>query len=307
MRIAAVTMVFNEQVFLPIWLTHYGQAVGYQNLFVIDDGSDDGSTSDSRILNIIRRPRGELDEAYRARLISRFHEKLLKHYDVVIFTDADELIVVDPDVDQSIASYLESRDFGFLNPIGLNVVHRVEREPPINLGKPLLAQRRYMKFSPWYSKPAIARIPMDWLPGFHRCRSPQRFDRNLLLFHLRSMDVGVARERLRTLNSIVRSLDSRSRGYSRHFAMSEAEYFRQYIPNDADFRQAGEAEMDLYALGIEPSPERSLVRVPGRFRKCIVLSEPGAPESPASPGMNEALLRSLFDEADARAKASDPT
>jgi len=43
-----MTMVFNERIFLPIWLAHYGVQFGYENLFIIDDGSNDGS----RVLSI---------------------------------------------------------------------------------------------------------------------------------------------------------------------------------------------------------------------------------------------------------------
>ena len=62
MKIAVVTMVFNEREFLPIWLRHYGPQVGYENLFVIDDGSTDGSTNNECIINLIKKPHGVFDE-----------------------------------------------------------------------------------------------------------------------------------------------------------------------------------------------------------------------------------------------------
>jgi hypothetical protein len=50
-EVAAIAMVFNEPVFLPIWLAYYGVELGYENLFVIDDGSNDGFVCDGRIVN----------------------------------------------------------------------------------------------------------------------------------------------------------------------------------------------------------------------------------------------------------------
>ena len=87
MNVAAITMVFNEACFLPVWLKHYGSQLGYGNLFVIDDGSTDGSTANLAIANLITKKRCLFDEDARAQLISRFHEELLHLYDVVLYAD----------------------------------------------------------------------------------------------------------------------------------------------------------------------------------------------------------------------------
>jgi hypothetical protein len=55
-RIAAVTMAYNEAVFLPVWRRHYGAAVGEHNLFVLDHGSNDGSTDRLGAVNRVRVP-----------------------------------------------------------------------------------------------------------------------------------------------------------------------------------------------------------------------------------------------------------
>ena len=122
MKIAAATMVFNERIFLPIWLDHYGAQLGYENLFIIDDGSTDGSTSDKRIVNLVKKNRNLLDENDRVNLVSSFHEKLLDYYDIVIYTDSDEIIVVDPIVQMSLRDYLVMSDFTYKTVTGLNVL-----------------------------------------------------------------------------------------------------------------------------------------------------------------------------------------
>ncbi|MGI4940925.1 MAG: glycosyltransferase family 2 protein, partial [Janthinobacterium lividum] len=70
MRIAALTMVWNEPFFLPLWLRHYGRHLGPQNCFVLDHGSDDGSTEHLGGACRVLLPRTPLDEEKRARAVS---------------------------------------------------------------------------------------------------------------------------------------------------------------------------------------------------------------------------------------------
>ncbi|MBV8156265.1 MAG: hypothetical protein JO278_01335, partial [Dyella sp.] len=63
-KVAAFTMVYNESLNLPIWLRYYGSLLGRENLFVLDDGSDDRST-ETLSCNRIRLPRCDKDEVRR--------------------------------------------------------------------------------------------------------------------------------------------------------------------------------------------------------------------------------------------------
>ena len=103
MRIAALTMSWNEAYFLPIWLRHYAGQLGAANCFVIDHGSDDGSTDSLGDASRIRMPRTPLDETRRADCVSHVAAGLLAYYDVVLHTDVAELLVADPLVAASAA------------------------------------------------------------------------------------------------------------------------------------------------------------------------------------------------------------
>ena len=81
MKIAALTMVFNERHLLPIWVHHYGSAIGRENLYVVDDGSDDGSTSGLGDVKVMRRSRGLLDENKRVNMIGGIQAELLTRHD----------------------------------------------------------------------------------------------------------------------------------------------------------------------------------------------------------------------------------
>lgn len=291
MAIAAITMAYNESAFLPIWVNHYGSALGESNLFVIDDGSTDGSASANGAYNYLRKERAAFDEDDRALLIGEFHRQLLSAYDIVIFTDVDELIVVDPKLGLSLSDYLARESFDYKTTVGFNVIHDTKGELPISLDKPLFAQRRYAQFSIGYCKPLVSKVPMSWGAGFHFVRgSGARYDVNLLLFHLRAMDWEIARTRFRKLNGLAWSNNSLSKRHGDHFRLDESAYMKRFFstPDSAlakartDFDFVGETVRDPRVYD-DPAFE-ILVRLPHRFENSIVLrpSSSGTDERPRS-------------------------
>ncbi len=290
-------MVYDEPFFLPVWLRHYGEEFGYENLYVIDDGSTDGSTGNVRA-GVMRRPRGLLDENERADLVSLIQMALLRHYDVVIYTDVDELIIVDPANGMSLRRYLEAQPpFEFKNVVGFNVLHRTSREPAIDLARPIFHQRRYVQFSIRYSKPLVTRTPLRWATGFHEAWGRARhFDLNLFLFHLRTVDMAIALDRLQNRKAIQFSERSLRKGHSVHFRLPERQYLEKigYPLDDAAFRMA-ETDMEVVPPLLEallngsipyhamPEP---ILEVPARFADALIL---GAP-SPAPVGAPKPLV-----------------
>jgi len=278
-EVAAITMVFNEPVFLPIWLNYYGAELGYENLFIIDDGSNDTSLHDKRIVNLISRKRGVLDEELRAETISYFHEELLGHYNQVLYTDVDEFIVAEPNLKKSLEEYLISRHESWINPVGLNVLHRRSEEGPLDLTKPLFSQRSYVQFTEWYCKPVISRVPMRWKPGFHFADRPPCCVTDLFLFHLRAMDYDIARERIKKFESVSFSEESLRQGFGLHFRMEEQSYLDLYFSRpEADF-DAARPEIDfadqLSKIGKPRTGAQPLARVGARFRDAIILAGAG--------------------------------
>jgi hypothetical protein len=313
MNLAVITMVFNEEVFLPIWLNHYGQRVGYENLFVIDDGSNDNSTGNPAIVNLIRKCHGALDEDDRARMIGYFHGELLQHYDIVIYTDADELIVVDSKDGAPFGPFLTRLGRDVLGLIGFNVVQRVSNEPAIDLAAPLFAQRRFVTFSRSYCKPLIARRPMQWAAGFHTCSADPAYDPRVLMFHLRAMDIGISRARIRTLNAVRLSDNALRKGHDVHFGLKEVEYLDRLFAQYADAFDKAPDDFDAFAATIgntrDPVQRRrlfeqqhkSMHRIPDRLRNVINLaaSNPGQ-GAPAPMRTNPVFGKKVIDEMFAR-------
>lgn len=269
-------MVFNEKFFLPIWLSHYGRLFGDENCFVIDDGSDDGSVEESRIFNLISKKRSFLDEEDRAMIVSYFHAELLKYYDCVIYTDTDELIVIDPRVGMSLMDYLSIQSFSHKTPIGFDVLQRTSQETTIDRGLNLFEQRQYVRFSYGYCKTLVSTQPILWGAGFHYSNVPPAYDGNLYLFHLRGIDYSYSRERILQLNQIRFSESALKAQHGVHFRWNESKYLEHlYGTPDAIFENALQGELldNIGAFELDPSV---VAAIPERFRNVIALSGPAA-------------------------------
>ena len=72
-KVACVMMQKDEAILLEPWLTYHGHLFGLENLFVIDDGSDDGSTTGLGPVRVMRQAKADLDEEARARRMLTWH------------------------------------------------------------------------------------------------------------------------------------------------------------------------------------------------------------------------------------------
>jgi hypothetical protein len=204
MNALAFTMVYNDSVNLPIWLEYYGRNFGPENLLILDHGSTDGSTRDLALYNHMRIPRDEFNEGVRCKLVNSIQQGLQPYYDMILFSDCDEIIVPDPHKYSSLLDYLDyfvASDMLSVSPLGLNVVHMPEIEPDFVPGKPVLDQRKYVWFSSHYCKPLLVKVPVTWNLGFHGCTGCHcavrpHVDSDLYLFHLKNIDKAASLKRL---------------------------------------------------------------------------------------------------------------
>ncbi len=219
LRIAAITFCRDEGRMLPLWVKYYGEQLGVENLYVVDDNSEDGSTDDLPC-DVLHIPpiRGGKFNSTRMAMVGNLGRSLLQLYDVVMFCDTDEFIVPDPDKYAGLVPYIEAKTAEGVEAvasIGLNVVHDVGTEPPLDLTKPLLGQRQLAKFLPLMCKPAIKWVPAHWTTGTHGIRTPYRVDPDLWMFHMKFGDRDHLQEaadhRLRMVEADGRSHDTQWR------------------------------------------------------------------------------------------------
>lgn len=192
--LACVTMVYNEPDMLLLWLRHYGRQGGSAACYVIDHGSDDGSTEALGTATRLRLARSPLDEVWRAAHVGRVCAGLLRQYDYVAYIDADELLVADPARWDSLLDYVNDTPAPVTTAFGMNLLHRMGDEAEWDQGRPILAQRRWTFPLAAMCKPALIGQPVAWSPGFHSADAPIVFG-GLLLFHLAYFDHGTALRR----------------------------------------------------------------------------------------------------------------
>lgn len=191
---ALLTMVYNEAVYLPIWLRYYSRFFASRDIYVLDNETTDGSTH-RRGFQRIGVSHDTVDHEWMVRTIEHYQRELLTRYDVVVVTDVDEIIVVGPGRGD-LGSYLDWFDEEWVNCLGYELIHMKDREPALRLDRPILRQRHYWYVNGAYDKAAIATVPMDWKPGFHgRADNQTNADPDLLLVHLHRMDFELCRQR----------------------------------------------------------------------------------------------------------------
>jgi hypothetical protein len=188
MRIFAITVSHNEEFFLPRWVAWYGSQIGYENLFVVNHGSNDLSCAALGAANILAVPREKHNDEQRASFVSKLHSALLSYYDIGFATDVDEFVVADPRSFRSLPDFVESSNLDSLNGIGLELLHLPDRESSFRTHLPILSQRRHVYFSTAMCKPCLSRLPTQFGGGFHSSTNPVAFNKSFYLFHLKHFD-----------------------------------------------------------------------------------------------------------------------
>jgi hypothetical protein len=192
MKIAVFTIAKNEKYFLPIWMKYYSQFFKKEDIYIIDNGSTDGCMVGPDVECIWMPSQYDFDVKFLNDVAMTFQKQLLERYDAVLFAEADEIVV--PKKKGRFDLHLKDKPTARC--LGYEVVHVVEKEPPIDWNMPLLHQRQYWELRPDFCKPLLSKIPLAWEVGFHDSIPPVAIDRELALIHLRRIDYEHSKQRL---------------------------------------------------------------------------------------------------------------
>lgn len=242
MKAAALTFVFNEAVNLPLWIKYYGSQFGEKNLFVVDRESTDGSTSNLGDVNRIVIPRDAFDDRKKADFMSSLQNALINYYDAVVCGDCDELVVPNLGTYVSLADYVARMDTDYATCIGLNVLHILNQEPPLNLGEPILSQRRYARFMSATCKTMVSKVPIRWMPGLHCLNLRPKIDKNLFMFHIKTMDYNLASARQMINRETTWSEESLSQNFGAHHRYDYAQFVRESFFDPANMINQGKVQ-----------------------------------------------------------------
>ena len=215
-KIAALTMVRNDDFYLRKWVEYYGAQLGRENLYIYFDGLD------QRIGDFCAGTHAELHEKIGTQVVSaekgrlKFLSKqaaalLASGYDLVIGVDADEFVVVDPKLGLTLPEYLSrQRIRTSLSGLGLDFGQKLGEEGDITDAKPFLHQRRYAQIGTRYTKPSVVAKPCVWGSGFHRIKGHNfHIAKDLYLLHFGYFD-------MKRLQDRFRDADRLSQGWGAH-------------------------------------------------------------------------------------------
>lgn len=202
-RIAALTMVRNDDFFLRKWVEYYGSELGKENLYIYYDGEDQPVADFCRGANAFVHPKigTQVVAAEKGRmkfLSERAAELFSKGYDLVIGVDADEYIVVDPKQGIGLRDFLSRQDIDVcLSPLGLDFGQKLGEEGDLSLDATFLSQRHFAQIGTRYTKPSIIAQPCRWGSGFHRVKGHNfHIAKDLYLLHFGYADSKILEERL---------------------------------------------------------------------------------------------------------------
>lgn len=202
-RIAAITMVRNDHFFLRKWVEYYGAQFGRENLFIYFDGLDQKIPDfckgvNARVVDKIGNTVVSSDKGRIDFISAREKELFEEGYELVVGGDADEYLVVDPDVDDSLAHYLSEQKIDCdLSGLGLDFGQKMGEEEPLTADEPFLSRRHYAQIGTRYTKASVLSRPCDWGSGFHRVRGHNyHIGKGLYLMHFGYSDMKIIEGKL---------------------------------------------------------------------------------------------------------------
>lgn len=276
-RIAAITMVRNDDFYLRKWVEYYGTQLGKENLYIYFDGTDQvvAPFCEGTHAVLVEKIGHHVVEAEKGRLrflSDKAATLLAGGYDLVIGVDADEFVVVDPKLGKSLAEYLDGCPIGVsLSALGLDFGQKLGEEGDITEDRPFLQQRHYAQIGTRYTKPSIVAQPCVWGSGFHRIKGHNfHIGKDLYLMHFGYFDK-------RRLEERFSDADRLSQGWGKHMKKRARtiRYATELPARDFDFwtgfaRRCQSVVRPPYAWNKPAMFElRIVVKIPERFRDIV--------------------------------------
>lgn len=238
-RICAVTMVRNDEFFLRKWVEYYARQLGKENLYIYFDGTDQSVPDFCQGTNtlVCERMQGKVAASDRKRIdfLSTRAQSLLSKYDMVIGTDVDEFLAVEPNLNVGLVEFLSSLPpKSSYSALGIDVGQNLSSEGEIDPDRPFLNQRSYALLSTRYTKASVITEPVHWGSGFHRVRRKNyHIIPDLYLFHFGCVDLNRIKSKMADTDKIEsgwgRHLNKRA-GTIKTISRSKAKQWDKYVP-----------------------------------------------------------------------------
>jgi hypothetical protein len=186
-KLAVFTQTNNEGELLLYWEEHYRKLVGYENLYVLNNGGTDSSCT---LLNsktsVVNMPEGLNDLNDAMQIQGYFQRFLLQKYEWVLKVDVDEFMVCN----ERLLEKLDNLPQGIYSPErAIALIHDQSSEPSFDYSQQLLPQRQiFVEESPAMKKPSLTSVGATWEPGNHTTFEKNNVLPGMWMVHLRYLD-----------------------------------------------------------------------------------------------------------------------
>jgi len=248
---ACLTTVYRDYDFLQRWVNYYSKLFERQHLYVVSQGSDPRHREIASGCNVIGIPCD--DSLYRhdrriGNILSNFCGGLLRYYNWMIVGAVDEIIVLDPDQGDGVASYLRKYETGApgmeggvpeaLTPFGIELLPYTQIEPvDRDAAEPVIQLQHRFRIDPMLSKPCIVRKSVK---TFEAASEPSQragfLDPHLYLLHLRYCDEALFMARRKARNSEQRAVDEEIQ-FKKMMEHSQVSPTGKAVERDADLSE----------------------------------------------------------------------
>ena len=276
-KIAAITMVRNDDFYLRKWVEYYGAQLGKENLYIYFDGTDQviAPFCEGTYAELVPKIGSQVVEAEKGRLSflsGKAADLLAGGYDLVIGVDADEFIVVDPKLGKTLPEYLSSiKVRGSVSGLGVDFGQKIGEEANITEDKPFLQQRHYGQLGTRYTKPSILAKPLRWGSGFHRIKGHNfHIAKDLFLFHFGYFDMKRLEDRFMDKDRLAQGWGKYMEKRSRTIRLVTEKKARDFDKWTKIARRIQTIVRPPYALNKPAMFEaKIIVRIPDRFQNIV--------------------------------------
>ena len=276
-KIAAITMARNDDFYLEKWVEYYGAQLGREHLYIFFDGTDQQIPAFCDGTHAVAVPKigtdvVSNDKGRVAVMSAKAAELFDAGYDLVIGTDADEFVVVDPKLGLTLPEYLSRQKIGVsLSPLGLDFGQKLGEEGDIDAAVPFLQQRHYAQIGTRYTKCSVLARPCQWGSGFHRVKGHNfHIGKDLYLLHFGYFDMKRLQDRFRDADRLDLGWEAHMRKRARTIRYATELPARDFECWTRFARVCQTLCRPPYALNKPAMLElRIVVRIPGRFSDLV--------------------------------------
>jgi hypothetical protein len=208
-RVAVFTQAYNEGAMLLYWERFYGRLVGHENLYVLDNASDDGACARlNPKTSVIHMPKAPVDHDHFAQAHGYFQRFLLLKYDWVVKVDTDELLACEGGLVETLA---RTPPGSYTPETGVEVVHDTAVEAAFDFAGSVGAQRRrFVRASQALIRPIVSSQPTTWTSGNHQSHEGAIPLPGLYAVHLRCFDLDFLLSKNKKWSAMTQTLNERN-------------------------------------------------------------------------------------------------